>query len=449
MNLLRPKVYLVAIAWIICTHIAVASNSVSTTRSSSVLTTPSSSVSTTRVSQRSNFAQWSRNKLFELNAAKNDAWTRYVHGDHAASINILKESLERVALNPDPYVVGALTVKAIERGPVLVAAVEEYISGEASSLKVLNHFLFKYYDFIFEVASKLDRPYFRGNYCYQHRGPCYGDVDKIEKLYIKFAFAQTRMVLRNFVIQDKHSSNVSPKGSPAAFLKALEYMSAWTAQDIEGTLYSQYYACRVEALWWLSDSLASYNAGGMSGYPNDIIAINRAYYQAKNLSYDVNRQCTSVVPSFPWSGGTGLVPTPGPYDPVPYPSWDWDGDWNGDGDYNDDWNGDFGDAPKTGKTYSLLEESQILKEGQVKSFPLRRSAYVKKIYISGEGVRNDARFNVFVNGEAKGTIYLPGKDPNYVVTIEASTDSIEFISDFGKARINSIHIVTEPSGYLF
>ena len=88
-----------------------------------------------------------------------------------------------------------------------------------------------------------------------------------------------------------------------------------------------------------------------------------------------------------------------------------------------------------------------LSEGQTKSISLRTDGYVKKLIISAEDVRNDAKFQVMVNGTVKGTIYVPGRDPSYIVTVEDSTSSIELMSEFGKAKINSIHVVTDSNNY--
>lgn len=67
--------------------------------------------------------------------------------------------------------------------------------------------------------------------------------------------------------------------------------------------------------------------------------------------------------------------------------------------------------------------------------------YIKKIIISAEGVYRDATFDVVVNGDIKGTIYVPDRDPAYFVTIEDSASSIEFVSRSGSARINDIKVV--------
>ena len=52
-------------------------------------------------------------------------------------------------------------------------------------------------------------------------------------------------------------------------------------------------------------------------------------------------------------------------------------------------------------------------------------------------------FDVVVNGDVKGTIYVPGRDPSYIVTVGDYTDSIEFISRNGTSIISRILVVAE------
>lgn len=86
---------------------------------------------------------------------------------------------------------------------------------------------------------------------------------------------------------------------------------------------------------------------------------------------------------------------------------------------------------------NVLTKPRILQEGRWDMIKFDY-AYVKKIYISAEGVRNDAYFDVMVNGDIKGTIYVPGRDPSYVVTVESYTDTLLLRSLSGKAKISMV-----------
>ncbi len=75
----------------------------------------------------------------------------------------------------------------------------------------------------------------------------------------------------------------------------------------------------------------------------------------------------------------------------------------------------------------LLNQSSIrLRAHQSKTFSLDGWRHVKKLVISAEGVRNDAMFEILANDDVKGTIYVPGRDPEYTVTIGEAARNVRF-----------------------
>lgn len=67
-----------------------------------------------------------------------------------------------------------------------------------------------------------------------------------------------------------------------------------------------------------------------------------------------------------------------------------------------------------------------LSPGETKSISLR-TAYIEQVFVQAEGQgRQDAMFEVWANGKPKGSIYVPGRDPSYVVTIRETVSSLEF-----------------------
>ncbi|MGZ6478687.1 MAG: hypothetical protein ACXWQE_05255 [Bdellovibrionales bacterium] len=66
-------------------------------------------------------------------------------------------------------------------------------------------------------------------------------------------------------------------------------------------------------------------------------------------------------------------------------------------------------------------------EGETKTVSLGRSRHIRNIVVQAEGGGNDeSSVEVMVNGEVKGTIYAPGNDPSYVVTVAETASSIQF-----------------------
>lgn len=67
-----------------------------------------------------------------------------------------------------------------------------------------------------------------------------------------------------------------------------------------------------------------------------------------------------------------------------------------------------------------------ISDGETKTLALDGWKNVRKLFIQAEGIRRDGTFEVVVNGDVKGTVYVPGRDPSYVVTIAEAANSIQF-----------------------
>lgn len=93
------------------------------------------------------------------------------------------------------------------------------------------------------------------------------------------------------------------------------------------------------------------------------------------------------------------------------------------------------------ETRLLNTGALTLEDSQTLSVPLGKWAFVKKLVVRAEGIVHDARFQVIVNGDVKGTIFVPGADPSYIVTVNETANSIEFQSLNGRARIREIWVV--------
>ncbi len=65
-------------------------------------------------------------------------------------------------------------------------------------------------------------------------------------------------------------------------------------------------------------------------------------------------------------------------------------------------------------------------DSETKSIALDSARRIKNIIVQASGIGQASTIEVMVNGEVKGTIYAPGADPSYVVTIEDVARSIEF-----------------------
>jgi len=70
---------------------------------------------------------------------------------------------------------------------------------------------------------------------------------------------------------------------------------------------------------------------------------------------------------------------------------------------------------------------------QTVSVSLGSARYIRNLVIQAEGIGRDSIVEVMVNGVVKGTLYAPGSDPSYVVTVAEASDSIQFRHHSGAA----------------
>lgn len=93
------------------------------------------------------------------------------------------------------------------------------------------------------------------------------------------------------------------------------------------------------------------------------------------------------------------------------------------------------------KTFKFTPNFRV-NDSATESLNLKDTYYVKNLIIQAEGISTDSTIEVVVNGQTKGTIFAPGSDPSYVVTVEEETSSIQFRHRSGGAmRILDVVIV--------
>lgn len=314
-------------------------------------------------------------------------------GNHAASAAILEKALRTAASQILPRYSSTITSKAIKRGVTLVAALKA-VPETRQKTRTINNFLFNYFVFIEDVSNRLDVPYFQPS----HGG--FGHITasntKFEKLLVSFAQEQVKMVLNTMTTVDSQGRNqvIYPVGSPTLLLKALQVTTASTANDLSDSIFAPRYACMIDDLNIASEQIASY-LKTKSAYADDYVAVQELVGAVNN--------------AIAGAGGCD----------------------NGSG------------YEAESRTTDAISGPFTLYSGTSQQVRLNGNKFIKKLIISAEGIRSDAMFDVVVNGDVKGTVYVPGRDPSYFVTIEDSADSIEFVSRNGTAIISRILVITQ------
>lgn len=312
-------------------------------------------------------------------------------GNHSVSAGILEQALRDAALDIQPRYATTITSKAIKRGITLVNGLKSTLDSR-QKVRTINNFLFNYFLFIEDVSNRLDIPYYQvGNGGFSRIN---SNNTQFEKLLVHFAQEQVRMVLNTMSTQDNRSAVIYPIGSPTLLLTALKITSAIAANDLSDSIFASRYACMIDDLTIAAREIDTY-LKTRSAYADEFVAVQELVGMVQRAM----------------SGSYGCS--------------------------------DNGGYETESRTIDAIQSPLTLTNGTTQQVRLNGTRYIKKLIISAEGLRNDAMFDVVVNGDVKGTVYVPGRDPSYFVTIEDSADSIEFVSRNGTAIISRILVVTQ------
>lgn len=347
---------------------------------------------------RESVQSWCQDQMRVLRRAHNEAQRHMNFGQFDFAAQSLLIGLQETVQNTDSYYTGTFTYKAALRGLELAAGIRAQGTDSRMAKRTLNYFLFEYYEFISFVSRKLDSDYAQRRDC--HFCGLFGNRE-FEKNYVKFAKWQLKMVLDKLSTSDR-IGRFYPIGTPKAFMSVFAKTSEFVALDLEDSVFATQFACTIDELNYVGNRVAAHVEEGTI-FPND--------YEAMQFA---GSNGTNILNSFKCT--TGSLPGRG---------------------------SDRGQG-QTATTFDALSGSRILHSGTTDSIYLPETTDIKKLIISAEGVRNDAMFDVVVNGEVKGTIYVPGRDPSYHVTIEDTASQIELVSRFGKARISRVLVIAHP-----
>lgn len=335
-----------------------------------------------------------RDRLMTLKRAYHLATLEVQQGNWAQSVAILEGALKEAAVKIHPRFLNTITSRAITRGVILLENLK-IVPENTQKLRTINHFLLNYYLFIENVSNRLDIPYYQVNNGGFSGIPVNNMV--FERAYTQFASEQVHMIIKSMSTTENTGRGqvIYPLGSTDMLLLSLKLTSEAMAQDLSESIFAARYACTIQELRMNAREIGAY-LSSRTTFPDNFTAVQVLAGSTMKTLY-----------------GSNYCGAPG----------------NHGGSY-----------PET-RTEDVLNRSITLYSGSTVQVPLIGGRYIKKLIISAEGVRHDAMFNVMVNGDVKGTIYVPGRDPSYIVTVEDYADSIELISTSGTSLISKILVV--------
>ncbi len=361
----------------------------------SPLMTSSQAIAGERSQEYDSVSSFCRDRLVVLKRAYRIAEIESQQGNHDRSLIALEGGLKEAESRITPRYANTLTSKAIKRGIVLLNNLKA-TEGGRNKIRTLNNFLMNYYLFIDHVSNQLDIPYFSiSNAGFGKISPI---NTKFETLFVNFAQAQVKMILSTMTLKEGYGLNATiyPVGSSNLLLRALEVTTKAMADDLSESIFSTRHACTIDALESLSTEISEY-LEFQDSYADDFVAVQELVGRTERL-LGGSLEC----------GGRGGL-----------------------------------EVREEARTQDAIKDSFSLLNGTTQQVRLNGGKQIKNIIISAEGIRGPAVFDVVVNGEVKGTVYVPDRDPSYFVTIKDYASSIELVSRTGTALISRILVVTE------
>ncbi len=356
--------------------------------------------------KRMAFRHWCQNRLQLLSRAYNEAMLHYQHNNSMEALKYLVSGLVDAKADMNPYYTGALTVRAITRGLEMYEGIKGATTMTTGQVKTLVHFLFKQYQFIRDVSEKLDSLYYIPN---RNSWFSYESNEDVERNFITFTRQQVKMVMSTMTsVGPDHV--VYPKGEPEGFLKALEMTSFYMVMDLRESLYQYQYSCAIMSFSELAGRLSQ------SAFHNVFYAVNQSYMMAQEALGSMT-QCGSSRQQTPMMNPTFIS------------------------DRQDIWYENTTDT-ETLKSWSFT----LNQDHPFKTIEFRKQARIKMLYIVAEGNnRNGGAFDIFINGQFKRNVEVPGGDPIYLTSLDDVTSSIQLRWTRGSVSVKRIEATFQQS----
>lgn len=229
--------------------------------------------------------QWCTDSQSLLNEYVMQALIATQEQDIASVPRILKEGIvEAMLQTPAIGPADSLTYRALSRGLELFQIVEapEYAVDAAT----VARFMSKYYEFTLKVIQDLDMVHYVPHR-YEHGG---SDLGAYERAYVHYANRQIEWLLEQYVY-DTGIYGYATRIPVAVYLKALEMVTAYSADDLDSSLWSAKFACVSRDLRKISGRLAVHNTGNKAFYRTDQIALNLTTVEMRAILARIELGC--------------------------------------------------------------------------------------------------------------------------------------------------------------
>jgi hypothetical protein len=232
---------------------------------------------------------WCRGSLGLLAEARSEAILAALDDELAQGYRLLQDGMLRAlerARGEDAY--SSITWRALSRGIELAQLIDALADELDPRHETRLTFLLRYYEFLERTALQLDLP---------HYVPWTGgkvDERLFETRFVEYAHEQLAWLLETFTTPSAVYGATPKLLSTRSYLGALEFVVAYTIDDLSESLWSAKHACAIEELTLIGEKLAAHNADNAAYYRDDRRAVNLTHTQLSRISRGLKHGCGSA-----------------------------------------------------------------------------------------------------------------------------------------------------------
>jgi hypothetical protein len=217
--------------------------------------------------------------------------TLLINGSEAAYFGLLNGMRQASQVPVGTMPGNTLMYVALQRGIAIAEALKdktmvEYVSPDAS-VWVLQ----QYYDFLIKRVSRADVDYYIPYYnCSNNCSYTQDQNRQFEERYVEYSHEALTWLNTEFVNNTTDKGPV-PRSSSKLFLKLAEYMISNAVQDLTSpdSIWQNKYACVIENLRLLNQSVIEHNMGNNFHFGNDRIAVIKISSRIRAISHEFYR----------------------------------------------------------------------------------------------------------------------------------------------------------------
>lgn len=240
--------------------------------------------------------EWCRGNLGLLEDARSQADLSVLDGDFETASQVLEQAFQTAAAQSHEKSDYSMVYRALMRTLKMNEALNELEHQPALATPLATAkfvFLDSSIDLITRHIAPLDTTYYiPTRFQRMQCNNCDVSIEEqFEKRFQETARREIDWFLNEFATVEARTGATIPKFSAKVYLKILEFMTLFVAEDLGDSLWKARYSCSEQQLKRLNSRLAAYNSGNIAAFKDDRRAVISATSELKQVRDNLSRHC--------------------------------------------------------------------------------------------------------------------------------------------------------------